>query len=403
MSGTVELCPDVYWLGAKHPGLKVFDELFPTRHGTTYNAYLVRGTEKTALIDTVKAPFADQYLEKLQSLTPLDKIDLVVVNHTEPDHSGALEKLLKLNPQITVYCTRPGENFLRQLFDVPMQSHVVADGEEVDLGGKTLRFLLAPYLHWPDTMFTYLPEDQLLFSCDAFGAHFCAEGLFDDEVPDFSIEYGYYFDAIMRPFKDKIREAVAKVEGLDLKMVCPSHGPLRRRDPEGAIAGYRQMAAAPPPSEKKRALVLTISPHGNTRAMAAAVRQGLESRGVEVVEKSVTETAEAELRDELERADALLVGTPTVNRDAPPPVWKALSLVSTITPKGKVGAAFGSYGWSGEAVKMVEERLKGLKYQLMAPGLCFRFKPTLADIKACRDFGEEVARGLLGEKQEQGG
>jgi flavorubredoxin len=396
MSGTAEISSDVYWLGAKHPSLKVFDELFPTRNGTTYNAYLVRGSEKTALIDTVKAPFTDQYLEKLQSLTPLEKIDLVVVNHTEPDHSGALGKLLQLNPNITVYCTRPGENFLRQLFDVPMQTHAVTDGEEVDLGGKTLRFLLAPYLHWPDTMFTYLPEERILFPCDAFGAHFCAEGLFDDEVPDFSYEYAYYFDTIMRPFKDKIREAVAKVEGLDLKLVCPSHGPLRRRDPMAAIEGYRRLAAAPPSTDGKRVLLLTISPHGNTRAMAAAVRQGLEGRDLEVVEMSVTETSEADLRDELEKADALIVGTPTINRDAPPPVWKALSLISTITPKGKVGAVFGSYGWSGEAVKMVEERLRGLKYQLAAPGLCFRFKPTMDDIQACRDFGRQVAEGLLG-------
>ena len=397
MTGVTEISPGVFWLGAKHPTLKVFDELFPTRHGTTYNAYLVRGTEKTALIDTVKAPFTDLYLEKLRSLTPLEKIDLVVVNHTEPDHSGALGKLLQLNPDITVYCTRPGENFLRQLFEGPMTTHVVSDGEEVDLGGKTLRFLLAPYLHWPDTMFTHLPEDRVLFPCDAFGAHFCGEGLFDDEMPDFSFEYGYYFDTIMRPFKDKIREAVAKVEGLDLKLLCPSHGPLRRRDPMEAIAGYRRLAALPEPSARKRVLLLTLSPHGNTRAMGAAVRQGIESEDLEVVERSMVDMDDADLRDELERADALLVGTPTINRDAPPPVWKALSLLSTVTPKGKTGAVFGSYGWSGEAVKMVEERLKGLKYTLAASGLCFRFKPTVADIEACRSFGREVARVLVGE------
>jgi flavorubredoxin len=398
MTGVTEISSGVFWLGAKHPNLKVFDELFPTRHGTTYNAFLVRGTQKTALIDTVKAPFTELYLEKLRSLTPLENIDLVVVNHTEPDHSGALGKLLQLNPGITVYCTRPGENFLRQLFDGPMATHVVSDGEEVDLGGKTLRFILAPYLHWPDTMFTHLPEDRILFPCDAFGAHFCTEGLFDDEVPDFSFEYGFYFDTIMRPFKDKIREAVSKVEGLDLSLVCPSHGPLLRRDPMAAIAGYRKLAASPPPAARQRVLLLTLSPHGNTRAMAAAVRQGVESRDLEVVEMAMVDLADADLRDELERADALLVGTPTINRDAPPPVWKALSLLSTVTPKGKTGAVFGSYGWSGEAVKMVEERLKGLKYTIATPGLCFRFKPTLEDIDACRAFGREVARVLMGKE-----
>ncbi|PLX86261.1 MAG: FprA family A-type flavoprotein [Desulfuromonas sp.] len=397
MSGSREVCAGVHWVGAKHPELKVFDELFPTRHGTTYNAFLVRGRQKVALIDTVKAPFADRYLETVRSLVPLEMIDLVVVNHTEPDHSGALEKLLLHNPEIEVYCTRPGENFLKQLIEAPMRTHVVADGEEIDLGGRTLRFVLAPYLHWPDTMFTHLPEEKVLFPCDAFGAHYCADGLFDDEVPDFSSEFAHYFYTIMRPFKDKIREAVAKVEGLDLSLVCPSHGPLLRRDPMDAVRAYRRMAAAPPSTGAKRALLLTLSPHGNTRTMAKAVRAGLEARGVEVLERAIIDMKDEELRDEIERADALLVGTPTINRDAPPPVWKALSLLSSVTPKGRVGAVFGSFGWSGEAIKIVEERLLGLKYTLAAPGLSFRFRPTEEDLQACRQLGEAVGQALSDE------
>jgi len=398
MTGITEIAPDVYWLGAKHPELQVFDELFPTHNGSTYNAYLVRGRDKIALIDTVKGLFAEDYLAKVAALVPLNQIDLVVVNHTEPDHSGALEALLERNPNIEVYCTKPAENFLKQLYDIPMKTRVVAEGQEIDLGGKTLRFLLAPYLHWPDTMFTFLPEQQLLFSCDAFGAHFCADGLFDDEVPDFSSDFNGYFDAIMRPFKDKIREAVAKVEGLDIRLICPSHGPIRRRDPKTVIASYRNFAAPPPETGRKRALLLTLSPHGNTRKMAAAVRAGMESRGVEVVEKSMFGVSAGDIRDELERADALVVGTPTINRDAPPPVWQALSLVSTITPRGRIGAVFGSYGWSGEAVKLIEERLVGLKYTLAAPGLHYRFAPTEADIAACRGMGEQVAAALVGDK-----
>jgi flavorubredoxin len=398
MTGITEIAPDVYWLGARHPELRVFDELFPTHNGSTYNAYLVRGSEKVALIDTVKGIFTDNYLARVDSLVPLEQIDLVVINHTEPDHSGALGALLERNPNIEVYCTKAAENFLKQLYDIPMKIRVVAEGQEIDLGGKTLRFLLAPNLHWPDTMFTYLPEEQLLFSCDGFGAHYCADGLYDDEVPDFSSDFNGYFDAIMRPFKDNIREAVAKVEGLDIRIICPSHGPLRRRDPKNVIASYRNLAAAPPETGRKRALLLTISPHGNTRKMAAAVREGLESRGVEVVEQSIFGTSAGDIRDELERADALVVGTPTINRDAPPPVWQALSLVSTVTPKGRVGAVFGSYGWSGEAVKMVEERLVGLKYTLAAPGLHYRFTPTEADIAACRGLGEQIAAALLGDK-----
>ncbi|WP_432822685.1 FprA family A-type flavoprotein [Trichloromonas sp.] len=398
MIGITEIAPEVYWLGAKHPELRDFDELFPTSNGSTYNAYLVRGREKVALIDTVKAPFTKDYLDRVASLVPLEQIDLLVVNHTEPDHCGALGALLERNPNIEIYCTKPAENFLKQLYDIPMKTRVVAEGQELDLGGKTLRFLLAPNLHWPDTMFTYLPEQQLLFSCDAFGAHFCGDSLFDDEVPDFSSDFIGYYDAIMRPFKEKIREAVAKVEGLDIQVICPSHGPLRRRDPKSVIASYRTLSAAPPETGRKRALLLTLSPHGNTRNMAAAVRAGMESRGVEVVELAIYGTPAGTIRDELECADALVIGTPTINRDAPPQVWQALSLVSTVTPKGRIGAVFGSYGWSGEAVKLIEERLVGLKYTLAAPGLHYRFTPTEADIAACRGLGEQIGAALLGDK-----
>ena len=231
MSNTAEICSNVHWVGARHPELTVFDELFPTRRGTTYNAYLVQGSEKIALIDTVKEMFSEEYLDKVGSIVPLEKIDLVVVNHAEPDHSGALGALLERNPDVTICCTRPGAKFLEELYERPLNTRVVSDGEEIDLGSKTLRFYMAPFLHWPDTMFTYLPEDAILFSCDAFGAHFCGPGLYNDEVGAFSSEFAFYFDTIMRPFKDKIREAVAKVEGLDLSMICPSHGPLFRNYP----------------------------------------------------------------------------------------------------------------------------------------------------------------------------
>ncbi len=396
MSGTTEIRSDVFWLGARHFDLKIFDELFPTRNGTTYNAYLIRGEEKTALIDTVKAPFTREYLQNVERLAGDRGVDYVVVNHTEPDHSGALDKVLERYPQATVVCTRPGENFLRQIFNHPMKTHIVSEGEEIDLGGRTLKFFLAPYLHWPDTMFTWLPEEKLLFSCDAFGAHFCSETLFDDETPDFSGEFTFYFDSIMRPFKEKVREAVAKVENLSIDMILPSHGPLIRRDVQAKIDAYRRLSAAPQDTGRKRALLLTLSPHGNTRDMAHYVREGLESQGVEVEERAIITVENQELRDLIESTDALIMATPTINRDAPPPVWQALSLLTTVAPRGKLGAVFGSFGWSGEAVKMVEERLAGLKYNLPVPGIHFRFKPTEDDQIACREFGRKVGQALQG-------
>ena len=389
-----EIIPGVNWVGVRHPDLKIFDELFPTHNGTTYNAYVVRGRDKTALIDTVKAPFTAEFLAKLAAIGGLEQIDLVVVNHTEPDHSGALLELLKQRPGLPVYCTRAAQNFLGQLINGPFNAQVVSDGQELDLGGRTLRFLLAPYLHWPDTMFTYLVEDGVLFPCDAFGAHYCPRLLFDDEIPDFSQDFLFYFDCIMRPFKDKVREAVAKVEKLPLQLICPSHGPLLRRNPQAVVDAYRRLSALPPASAKPRAVMLTLSSHGNTRQMAAAVREGVESRGFEVLEMRLCDLRDGDLRDELEQADLVLVGTATINRDAPPQVWHALSLFSLVTPRAKVAAVFGSFGWSGEAVKMVEERLRGLRFKLAAPGLTLRFKPTEEDLVACRKFGEEAAQAV---------
>ncbi len=391
-----EILNDVHWVGVKHADLKVFDDLFPTHNGTTYNSYLVKGQDKTALIDTVKEPFTEEFFGKLEQLIDLSEIDLVVVNHTEPDHSGALKFLLERNPDLTVYCTKPAENFLKQLLNEPFNSHVVSDGEEVDLGGRTLRFLLAPYLHWPDTMFTYLVEDGVLFSCDGFGSHYCSRHLFDDEIPDFSSDFYFYFDSIMRPFKDKIRNALDKIEGLQLNLLCPSHGPLLRRDPQAVVDAYRRWTVAPPQDVKPRALVLVLSSHGNTRSMASAIIESLEEKGMEVVQMEMCGIRDGDLRDELELADLILVGTPTINRDVPPPVWHALALLTSVTPKAKFAAAFGSFGWSGEATKMVEARLTSLRFKLAAPGLSFRFHPTDDDFVACRQFGNDVADAVLG-------
>jgi flavorubredoxin len=389
-----QIIPGVDWVGVRHRELQIFDELFPTHNGTTYNAYLVRGRERTALIDTVKEPFTEELLAKLEAAGGLEQIDLVVISHTEPDHSGALRQLLARRPDLPVYCTKPAQNFLAQLLNAPFNAKVVSDGEEIDLGGRTLRFILAPYLHWPDTMFTYLVEDAVLFPCDAFGAHYCAQKLFDDEIPDFTQDFLFYFDCIMRPFKEKVREAVAKVEQLPLRLICPSHGPILRRNPQAVVETYRRLAALPPASAKHRALMLTLSSHGNTRQMAAAVREGVESQGFEVVEMKLCELRDGDLRDELELADLVLVGTATINRDAPPQVWHALSLFSLVTPKAKVAAAFGSFGWSGEAVKLVEERLKGLRFKLGVPSLTLRFRPTGEDLAACRQFGVEAAKAV---------
>ena len=398
MERSVQVLDKVHWVGVKHPDLKVFDDLFPTHNGTTYNSYLIQGTEKTALIDTVKAPFAEEFFSKVGEHIDPAKVDVLVVNHTEPDHSGAVAQVLEKNPDVKIYCSKPGQNFLKQLLNRPFDAVVVNDGDEVDLGGKTLRFVLAPYLHWPDTIFTYLVEDEVLFPCDAFGAHYCSDKLFDDEISEFDSDFHFYFDCIMRPFKDKIREALAKIEPLPIKMVCPSHGPIRRTSGKYAIESYARWSEAPSSDGKPKALLAVLSSHGNTRDMAKVVETELIDQGLEVRSFALSDMRDDDYRNALEAADVLVIGTPTIQRDAPPHVWHALSLISSVTPKAKLGAVFGSFGWSGEAVKMIEQRLTGLKYKLVADGLSFRFTPTKENMDACREFAEQIAGAVLTEE-----
>jgi len=394
MTDIVEMGSQVYYVGAKHPDLAFFDELFPTDNGTTYNAYLIRGEKFTALVDTVEEDYGDAYIERIQSILPLEEIDYLIVNHTEQDHSGSIGKLLERNPNITIYCSRQAENFLKQQYEQELSFHVVKDNETLDLGGKTLRFILAPFLHWPDTIFTWLEEDRMLFSCDVFGAHHCRNELYDDEVADHSLQFKYYFDTIMRPFKTHVRDALKKIEDLDIAMICPSHGPVWRQSVNLAIDSYAKWAAAPPQTEQKRVLMLVHSPHGNTRQMAAAIRLELEAQNIKVIEMPAITLDIPVFRNELERADALLIGTATINRDAGPPVWGALAYLSTVTPKARKAAVFGSYGWSGESVKLVEERLTGQKYKLMTPGIRFRFHPTKADLETCKEFAQTILQDL---------
>ena len=395
MIGTIEIKSGIHWLGAQHPELRVFDDLFPTEHGTTYNSYLVQGSEKIALIDTVKIKFVDQFMDKLKSLVDPDKVDYIIVNHAEPDHSGSLSYLLEHCPNAVVVSTQAAKNFVGNMIHKPFQSKTVKDGETIDLGGRTLRFIMAPFLHWPDTMFTRLEEDKIMFTCDAFGAHYCnTRSIFNDEIEDYTSAREFYFDCLMRPFKDKVLAAVEKIRHDVIDMICPSHGPIVRKDPWRIIEQYENWSK--PKYFGKKVLVFYISPHGSTEKMAHALVAGAQLEGIEVASHHIVGLTDGELRDLMESADALVFGVPTINRDVPKPMWDVLAYLSTIKLKTNLAAVFGSYGWSGEACKMVEERLKGMGFKLVADPLRAVFTPTADLLEQCKALGravsEEVAK-----------
>ena len=244
MDQPVMIKDGVYWIGALDPGLVVFDIVIPTKHGTTYNAYLVRG-EKIAVIETVKSYCVDGFISKIRSLVRPEDIDYIIINHTEPDHSGGLIRLMELAPNAIPVFSRGARTFVKNIMHKEFDYKEVKAGDSIDLGGKVLKFIQAPFLHWPDTMFTYLETDKILFPCDAFGSHYCSDKRFNDELgskEDAFTAYEFYYDTILRPFKKHVLDALENIKDIDIDIIAPSHGPILREDLDKYINAYREWA-----------------------------------------------------------------------------------------------------------------------------------------------------------------
>mgnify|MGYP000865071292 CR=1 FL=1 len=402
----IKMKDDVYWVGVRDPELRIFDLVMTTDYGTSYNAYLVKGKEKTALIEVCEDKFFDEYVDKIKPLVNIAEIDYLIMNHTEPDHSEAVARLLDLVPNLAVFASQTALQFLKEISNRNFASHEIKDGEELDLGGKTLRFINAPFLHWPDTIYTYLVEDKILFSCDSFGSHYPDERLFNDLMEsDFVDSYKDYFDAIIGPFKPYVLEALDKIADLPLDMVAPGHGPVLRKDIDKYIDLYRQWSQPPVAGDRERPKIVLayISIYGFTKMLADTLAEGVKTIGdfdIQTFSLVEDKLEDDELLDRIAaaiaEADGLLLGSNTVNGDALPQVWRLLGRLSPITHGDKVAMAFGAYGWSGEAVPIIESRLRMLRMKII-PGLRVRMKPTVSDLEQANDFGKRFARAVLGE------
>lgn len=398
----VTLAPGVFWIGALDPQLRVFDVILKTANGTSYNAYCVRGETGVAVIDTVKAEYADTFFQRLEQVAAYEEITVIVLNHLEPDHTGALPELMRRAPQARLYISVKAQTMLKGLLKSENLAYMPVDtGDTVDLGGRTLRFLNTPFLHWPDTHCAYLEEDALLFSGDVFGCHFCDSRLFNDRVGDFRFSFEYYYQHIMRPFRAHVRHALDLIEPLDLKLIAPAHGPILRDQPRAYVQRYRQLAAPQLHNEAgeraKTLLIFYISSYGNTARMAHGVRDGAEA--IDGVRVSLYDLQGGEVTpfvDLIEEADGIVFGSPTINGDAVKPIWDLLSSLAVVNIKDKLGAAFGSYGWTGEAVNMLEDRLRGLKLRVPVSGVRVKLIPTDEELERCRAFGRQLAEHLTG-------
>ena len=392
----LQISEDTTWIGVVDHDLITFDIVMETKYGTTSNSYFINA-DKPTVIDTVKESYWPQFIQKLSSLCDPASIEYIVCSHTEPDHSGSVKFLLDMAPNATVVGSGQALTYLGEMMDRPFRSLKVRDGDIVDLGNKKLRVIGAPNLHWPDTIYTYLEEDGLLFTCDSFGAHFADERMFDDLIGDYNDSFDYYFDVILKPFSKFMLKAIEKIKPLPLEMVCPGHGPILRSAWKEKIERSHKLASAylEETARRNRILVAYVSAYGYTKEMAFHVATGLRKSGdiaVELVD--IENILLGDLEEHVVRADAILIGSPTINQNTLLPVYRLFSVINPIRDKGKPAAAFGSFGWSGEAVNIIEDHLRNLKLRVVKEGKRARFPPNNREADMLVRFGEEFVREL---------
>lgn len=398
---TLELREGFYWTGIVDDSLRVFDIIMYTEFGTTYNSYVWKAGDKVILFETAKAKFFDTYLEKLKEVIDVTKIDYMVVSHTEPDHAGSVEKLLDYSPQMKIIATGCAIGFLKEIVNRDFCSISVKDNQTMEIGGKTLRFLSVPNLHWPDTMYTYIEEEQILVTCDSFGSHYGFHDVLVSRVTDhegYMRATKYYFDCIIGPFKPFMRKALERVRQLDVSMICTGHGPVLDANIDFMLNTYQEWCTVVNPNKKKTVIIPYVSAYGYTKQLAQEIEKGIKDSGdIEVRSYDLVETDQARVLEELEFADGILFGTPTIVGEALKPIWDLTTSIFAGTHGGKLASAFGSYGWSGEGVPHILERLAQLKMKV-TEGFRVRFKPGEVELIDAYEYGYNFGC-LLQEKE----
>jgi flavorubredoxin len=392
----VEIAKDIYCLSAIDWNIRDFHG-YSTYKGTTYNAYLILD-DKITLIDTVKKQFADDLIDGISQIIDPKKIDYVVSNHTEMDHSGGLPRVMhKVGEDKPLYCSQMGQKNLSRHFPQKWNYQPVKNGGELSLGNRTLTFLETRMLHWPDSMFSYMKEEKILFSSDAFGQHYAGLERFDDQIGAAIMPHARkYFANILLPFSPLILKLVDSITemGLELDMLCPDHGIIWRKDPGRIINSYVEWSQQKP---KRKALVIYDTMWHSTEKMATTLVEALGEEGVDAKSIHLRSWHRSDVLTEVLDAGAIIIGSPTLNNGIFPTVSDFLTYMKGLKPKNKVGAAFGSYGWSGEAVKLINEHLEAMKFDVVDPGLKVQFVPDNECIEACQELGKKIARALPSE------
>jgi anaerobic nitric oxide reductase flavorubredoxin len=393
---TVELAKGVYWVGYVDWALRFFHgHELSTHRGSSYNAYLIVDDDKTVLVDTVWGPFTEHLIQNIREIIDPARIDIVVAAHAESDHSGALPAIMKLTPDATVIVSKRGRESIEGHYHQPWNFRTVQTSERVSLGKRELVFVEAPMLHWPDTMFTYLTGDNILMSNDAFGQHLAAAGRYNDEVDQNELfeEAIKYYANILTPFSGPVLKKIDEVLalGLPIKLIAPSHGILWRQDPLQIVRKYQQWASQVP---APTAVIVYDSMWDATKHMAEAVGDGLTSQGIPFKCFDISVSDRNDVVTEIFQARAIILGSPTYNAGVLPTVTPILEEIRGLRFQNKIGAAFGSYGWSGESVGILEEHLARCKITKAAESVRVKWQPRDDDLAKCRELGAGVARAI---------
>lgn len=384
---------DLYFTGVVDKDLEIFDIIMETEFGTTYNSYLIKD-EKTVLFDTVKENFRKEFFNNLSQVTDINDIDYVVIHHTEPDHAGSLRYLLDINPNIEVFCTGPAKAYLSEQVNKPFKCHVVKDGEILNIGKRNIKFISTPFLHWADTMFTYIEEDKTLFTCDAFGCHFANTDADCIESEDYLKSARLYYDCIVKPFAKHVVSAIDKVVNLNIEFdtILTSHGPILSKDPMSAVKRYLDWSnEVLSHTNQSKAAIFYLSAYTNTLSMAKKIEAGFESKGIDVTLYDLENMSLQEMHDAVVSSKVIILGSPTINRTMVKPMWDLFSVIDPMANQGKIAGVFGSYGWSGEGISMAENILKSMSFKMPVPTLKKKFFPSEEIFNECIEFGSEFA------------
>jgi flavorubredoxin len=374
----------IYWMGAVDWDRRLFDSLIPLPDGTTYNAYLVEGSAKTALLDTVDPPLASILMAQLDKVP---KIDFIVSHHAEQDHSGSIPRVLDRFPEAKVVSTPKAKTMLIDLLGIPENTFItVTDGETISLGDKTLKFIHTPWVHWPETMVTYLEEDHILFSCDFYGSHIATTDLFVTDQGRVYEAAKRYFAEIMMPFRNVIEKNIEKLKAYDIQMIAPSHGQIYDR-PSWIMDAYRDWILGPP---QNTVVIPFVSMHSSTKQMVDHLVSALVEKGVRVEQFNLTVTDIGKLAMALVDAATIVVGTPTVLAGPHPYAAYAAFLANALRPKAKFLSIIGSYGWGGKTVETLAGMIPNLKVEVIEPVLC-KGVPSESDFKALDDLAATIA------------